>query len=427
MKYKRVKLPHGGTLHYVKNNISKTSMIEVLFNCGSREDTVPGLAHFTEHMFFTGTDKLTKEEITKKYFDFINVNAYTGYTEIVFTGNVFTREFEDYISTVKMLITDSTFTQEAVDKEIKVVQQEIARYKDKYNRHAYTFNAFNLTKSDIVKEDVLGTEESVASIKSQDVKDYVKKYFVADNMEIYVSSPLSFAKVKSLIIKNLGSKLPRNKDFKKMPNYIFNIENDNFVALQSKDLDKCYIHLNFAFNRFATDFEFKSKFDLVKSMINDFSEGVSKELRINKSLIYGGVFDDEFTDKYALTTFETECDKENVNEVISTIAEYVDKINKEGFTKEQLEKAKRKFDYREDAKEPKVQKDLKKLYNFKYYDKIVDEKWIKKIKMETTLEEVNNIFKEVFVNNPRVSLSVYGDIAKKDLISKAKFDKLFIK
>ena len=123
MKYKRVKLPNGGVLNYVKNNITKTSMVEILFNCGSRGDTIPGLAHFTEHMFFTGTDKLSKEQITKKYFDFISVNAYTGYTEIVFTGNVFTREFEDYISTVSMLITESTFSQEAVDKEIKVVQQ----------------------------------------------------------------------------------------------------------------------------------------------------------------------------------------------------------------------------------------------------------------------------------------------------------------
>ena len=427
MKYKRVKLPNGATLCYVKNNISKTSTVDVLFNCGSRCDTIPGLAHFTEHMFFTGTDKFTKEQISKKYFDFINVNAYTNYMCITFTGNVFTREFKDYLSTVAMLITESTFTQEAVDKEIKVVQQEIARYKDKFNRHAYSHNAFNLTNSKIVTDDVLGTEESVASIKSKDVKEYVKKYFVSDNMEVYVSSPLSFATVKKMVVKNLESKLPRNKQFKKMPNFIFSIENDNFVSLKNKDLDKCYISLNFVFDRLYTDLEFKNKFGLVTSIINDFSEGVGKELRINKSLIYGGGFDIEYTDKYALTTFETECDKKNVNEVVSTIAEYVEKISKEGFTQDQLDKAKRKYDYKEDSMEPRVGKDLKKLYNFKYYDKIIDEKWIKKIKMETTLDEVNAYFKEVFVNNPRVSLSVYGDIDKKQLLTKAKLNKLFNK
>ena len=124
MKYTKIKLPNGGNLCYTKNDISKTTAIEIIFNCGARCDTIPGLAHFTEHMFFTGTDKMSKEEISKKYFDFINVNAFTDFTRIGFEGNVFTNEFEDYVSTVAMLINESTFKQEAVDKEIKVVQQE---------------------------------------------------------------------------------------------------------------------------------------------------------------------------------------------------------------------------------------------------------------------------------------------------------------
>ena len=427
MKYKRIKLPHGATLCYVKNDISKTSSVEILFDCGSRCESIPGLAHFTEHMFFTGTDKFSKEQITKKYFDFINVNAFTNYMGIAFTGNVFTREFKDYLSTVAELITESTFTQEAVDKEVKVVQQEIARYKDKFNRHAYAHNMYNLTKSKIISDDVLGTEESVATIKSKDVKDYVKKYFIADNMEVYVSSPLSFGKVKKLVVANLESKLSRDKKFKKLPNFIFNIENDNFVALKNKDLDKCYIRLNFVNNRTFLDFEFKSKYKLVSSIINDFSEGVMKDLRLHKSLVYGGGFDYEFTDKYSLVTFGTECDKDNVNEVVSTLAEYIQKVGKEGFTQEQLDKAKRKFEFKEDSKEPRVSKDLNKLYNFKYYDRIIEKKWLKKLIVESTLEEVNACFKEVFFNNPRVSLSVYGDIDKKQLITKAKLNKMFVK
>ena len=425
MKYKRVKLPNGGVLNYVKNNISKTSMIEIMFNCGSRCDTIPGLAHFTEHMFFTGTDTMTKEEISKKYFDFIYVNAFTNYAQIAFEGNVLTNELEDYVSTVEMLINKSTFTQEAVDKEIPVVQQEIALYKDKYDWISESDNYFNLTKDETAKNEIIGTEASVGSIKSKDVKDYVKKYFIANNMEVYVSSPLSLSKVKSIVVKKLESKLPKNNKFKKLPNYVFKIENANFLSLKHKDIGKSYLYLNFNFDKYAKDHEFVAKFELLTSMINDASEGIAKDLRIEKSLIYSGKFENEFTDDYGLTTFKTECEKGNVNKVVETIAEYIKRKAEQGFSEEELNKAKRKFNYKDESKEPRVKDEMKKLYEYKYFDKIIDKEQIKKWKQQTSLDEINTIFKSVFAVNPRVSLSVFGDIDKKELISKAKFDKLF--
>ena len=51
-RYKQINLSKGGKLYYVKNNISKSTMVRISFDCGSRVDTIPGLAHFTEHMFF---------------------------------------------------------------------------------------------------------------------------------------------------------------------------------------------------------------------------------------------------------------------------------------------------------------------------------------------------------------------------------------
>ena len=413
MKYKRVKLPNGGTLHYVKNNISKTSMIEIVFDCGSRCDTIPGIAHFTEHMFFTGTTKLSKEETMKKYFDFVSVNAYTNFSVIAFEGNVLTNEFADYVSTVEMLINESTFTQEAVDKEIPVVQQEIALYKDKYEWTSEFFNAYNLTKDNTAKNEMIGTEESVASIKSQDVKDFVRKYFIANNMNIYVSSPLSLSKVKDIVVKNLESKLANNKDFKKLPNYVFTIKDDKFLSLQHKDIGKSYLYLNFVFDKFANNHEFIAKFELLTSMINDISKGVNKVLRVDKSLIYSGKFENEFADTYGLTTYKTECEKDNVNKVVETIFEYIKLKAKEGFTEAELKHAKRKYNYKEQAKEPRVRTEMKKLYDYKFFDKIISKEQIKKWKNETTLEEINSMFKEVFASNDRVSLTVFGDIDKK--------------
>ena len=424
MKYKNYILPYGVKLRYVKNNISKTTNVEITFDCGSRCEKIPGLAHFTEHMFFTGTKNLNKEEVTKKYFDFINVNASTNYNRIRFVGNVLTKEFEDYCSTVAMLITESTFSQKNVDKEIGIVQQEIARYEDKFNFHATAFNDYNISGLEEYKYKMLGTKDTVASIKSKDVKEYVKKYFVLENMEVYVSSPLSLKKVKDIIVKTLVAKLKSNKEFKELPLYNFQVNNTNFLTIETKDIKKSYIYLNFPINRKDDDFEFKKKFGLAVYMMNDHSEGISKEIRLNKSLVYGCSFYTTFTDKKGLITFVTECEKKNVNAVIETVAEYIKNLLKNGFTAEQLRKAKRLYKHRDDAEEPSVGRELSNLKDYKYFGKAISNKWLKKLALSTTLEECNKYFKEVF-EKTEVSASIYGDATKEDVISKDELIKLF--
>ncbi len=424
MKYKNYILPHGGKLRYVKNNISKTTTVEINFDCGARCEKIPGLAHFTEHMFFTGTKDLNKEQVTKKYFDFIRVNASTYYTRIRFIGNVLTKEFEDYCSTVAMLITESTFTQKAVDKEIEIVQQEIARYQDKFNFHSGNFNDYNVTGQDEYKFEILGTKETVGSIKSKDVKEFVEKYFVLENMDMYVSSPLSFKKVKNIILKTLCSKLKSNKDFEELPLYNFKIKNTNFLAVETKDIKKSYIYINFPINRKDDDFEFKRKFGLALRMMNDHSEGISKEIRLNKSLVYGCHFSTMYNEKQGLVTFVTDCEKKNVNAVIETVAEYIKNVLTNGFTAEQLKKAKRLYKHGEDAEEPNVNKELNVLKDYKYYGKVISEKWLKKLALSATLEECNQCFNEVF-KNCEVSATIYGDATKEEVVSKEKLNELF--
>ena len=81
----------GLTLLYEVNTINKSTSIEIAFDCGSRCDgKLAGLSHFCEHMFFTGTDELSRQEVSKRYFDFIKTNAFTSNTQIAFTHIRFT-------------------------------------------------------------------------------------------------------------------------------------------------------------------------------------------------------------------------------------------------------------------------------------------------------------------------------------------------
>ena len=65
-----------------------------------------------------------------------------------------------------------------------------------------------------------------------------------------------------------------------------------------------------------------------------------------------------------------------------------------------------------------------KLYQFKYYNKVLREKEAKKVIKATTLEECNALFREAF-ENPTVSMLVYGNAKKKDIMTKTEFNQLF--
>ena len=245
-------------------------------------------------------------------------------------------------------------------------------------------------------------------------------------MKVFVTSPMSLNKVKSIIEKHLISKLPYDEKFEKLPLFVDCVKNETFKHLESKNIGKNYIYINFKNDHNLYDFKYRAKVSLLLDMMNDIATGVMKMLREERSLVYGSRFYREIVnDKESLITFYTECATKNVNPVIETVAEYFEKIAKNGFTVEQLKQAKRTDKYNQDTKEPTVYRDLWQLKDFVYYGRVLKRE-IPKLMKKVTLEECNELFKEIFLHN-KISYTIYGDIKKEDLISNEKFDELFIK
>jgi len=264
----------------------------------------------------------------------------------------------------------------------------------------------------------------VASITSKDVKSYVDKYFNANNLEVYICSPLRLGKVKKLVIKNLEDKLPVKSNFEKLPYHYLKIQPKNFYQIETKPIEKNYINIVFKHSHNRLDFNFMRKFSLVLDMINDYSEGMLNALRLKKSLVYNANISASYYNESGLVGFRTECDTENINNIFTTLADYFKNLIKNGFTPDQLKKAKRLYDFGEETKEIRLRRIMRKLYNFKDYGKIIKGKEAKKVILSTTLEECNALLREVFTS-PDVSALVYGAATKKDVMSKDEFTKLF--
>lgn len=416
------KFNSGLTLYYTNNKINNATSIEISFDCGSRCDgDIPGLSHFCEHMFFTGTDKMSKLEVSKRYFDFIKVNAYTSTDDIVFTGNIMTSKLPQYLDAVYDMICNSEFSSKAVEDEKKIVIQEIVQSKDNYARKAEELLQTDLYKLDYYAKSVLGSIESVSKITNKDVKKYVKKYFVNNNCYISICSPLSFNKVKSVIKNFFEQKMPVN-NLKPLPYREEKLLEGTEVNIHKADIEKSFLAIVFKSMHDGLDVKRKVALNIICNIIEDISDGLTKELRIDNGLIYSMGASYMVSKLNSFICVRTEISQENIKPCIDVIIDYIKKVAIEGFSKEQFNKELEIENYYWQTKIDSPNRMRENLMSYRFYQKFITDKTIHNIVKDIDLEYINEVAKELFTN-PMVQVFVYGNIDKKDVYTLSQIQK----
>lgn len=419
------KYSSGASLVYEINNINKITNIRISFECGSKCDNgVSGLAHFVEHMFFTGTKDKNKQEISKEYFEFVGVNAFTNSQEIRFGGNIFTNELGKYLSLVAKIINESTFSQKNVDEEKKVVLQEIVEDSDNYKHKASREASFQLYGEEYLKIGVLGNKKSVGAIESKTVKDFVKKYFVANNCYVYVVSPLPFNQVKKLVGDNLISKLRSNYNLV-LPKYNGTTVTDKWIVSNKKaDIDKNFLNISFKLNDgFNNDEKMIVAYTLTNIMSN-VTDGLLKKLRLEKGLVYSGYFYLDCNCDSSAIMFTTELAKENIKETIFTLAEYLKDLKQNGLDDNLIARDRRDtlYDLQSRVETPKdICYDLTTLRDF---GKIITDRDICNRRAKVSKRQLDDLIKEVF-GTSNVVCSILGNASKSDCLSTQELKTLF--
>ncbi len=408
------KFDSGLMLLYETNNINKSTSIEISFDCGARCDgKISGLSHFCEHMFFSGTNKLSKQEVTKRYFDFIKTNAFTTNSNITFTGSIVTRRLAEYLSCVQDMICNSTFKASAIEEEKKIVIQEIVQASDNHIRIADELYSYDIYEQEHYKNGVLGSKESVNQIKSKDVKNYVNKYFVKNNCIIYICSPLSFSKVKDIVKKHFDDKMPSN-NLEKLPYCENKLIDAERVTINHKKIDKNFLSITFKFKRNGPDLKYRVMLGAICNIIDDISDGLTKELRLDNSLIYGMGSDYMVNKVNSYLELRTEISKENIKPCLDIIIDYINRLRANGFTKEQFLKELEKDEYYWQTKVITPSNILNILTRYRFYGKFINDESVHKQVQSLKLAELNETMKDLF-NDAKIQLFVYGNANKRDV------------
>lgn len=199
-------LPNG--LRVVcRPRVGMVSYIGVVVNAGSRDEDSDheGLAHFVEHTIFKGTDKRRAWQISSRMESVGGeLNAYTSKEEtMVFTNAPIGNE-DRALELLSDLVSSSVFPDAEIDKEREVIVEEIYSYLDSPSDRVYDEFEELAYKGSGLSHNILGTPSSVRAITGYDCREFLRRFYVPENMVVYCVTPLSVEVILKKVEKFFG-------------------------------------------------------------------------------------------------------------------------------------------------------------------------------------------------------------------------------
>lgn len=203
-----------GLRYAVKRSGNAVGYCSLTIKCGTRDEGGfhSGIAHFTEHTLFKGTERKSARVISS-YLDKLGgeLNAFTTKEEIVLHSTVLKEDLGKAASLLLELATSPTFPEEEVSIEKGVVIDEINSYKDSPADDVYDKFEEALFEGHPLGRSILGTAASVKKITGKELKLFTKEHFVPANMALAIVADIDERRMEENVLKLAG------KVFTKVP------------------------------------------------------------------------------------------------------------------------------------------------------------------------------------------------------------------
>lgn len=162
----------------------------------SKETIVPeGIAHFLEHKLFEEPDVNIFDEFAKlgSY-----VNAFTSNTQTAYLFSCVDKFYEN-LKLLLCFVQDPYFTDENVEKEKGIIQQEIRMYNDSSDWKVYTNCLSGMYVKHPVKIDIAGTVESIRDINKDLLYKCYNTFYNPSNMLLFMIGDIDLEKAVNII------------------------------------------------------------------------------------------------------------------------------------------------------------------------------------------------------------------------------------
>lgn len=172
------------------------------FSTGSRHEpeNLCGMTHFTEHILFKGTRSRSSFEIASS-FDRMGgyVNAYTERELVCLYCVVPFKYTEKALEILCDMVSDSTFEQKEIEKELQVIKSEIISAADDSEEAALDAVSQAVWPSQKISGSISGTVEDVEKITRKDLLSWYEKRFVHGKLTVSITGNFNVEKVRQIL------------------------------------------------------------------------------------------------------------------------------------------------------------------------------------------------------------------------------------
>ena len=243
-----------------------------------------GIAHFLEHKLFDESEGDISDKFAHLGSD---VNAYTSFNQTAYLFNT-SDNFYESLELLINFVQSPYFTDENIEKEKAIIEQEIDMYKDDSGWRVY-FNCLNaMYKDHPIKIDIAGTPDSIEKINKELLYKCYNTFYHPTNMVLAIVGDLSFEKIIDVVDKS------ERKDYEKLQNI------ERFLPEEGKLINKALIEEKMMISTPLFNIAFKDlqcgligleqiKKDLITNMILEILFGSS-------SIFYNKLYDEGLID-----------------------------------------------------------------------------------------------------------------------------------
>jgi len=221
----------------------RSVVIGIWVKVGSRNETIDknGISHFLEHMFFKGTKKRTAKQVAIEI-DSLGgeLNAFTSREITTFYVKVLDEYLEQGIELLSDLFMNSTFPESDIEKEKKVVKEEIKMVEDTPDDYVHDlFNQF-IWGNKGLGQSILGRRETIREFTRNDLISHIRKYYGTKDIIVSCAGKYEDEKMMSLLKKYLGH-LRRGSE----PDRSIGETFKSGMSIISKDLAEAHLCMGF--------------------------------------------------------------------------------------------------------------------------------------------------------------------------------------
>lgn len=196
--YQKTILPCGVRL--LTEEVPGFSSVAIGFwvNVGSKKEAhaEAGMSHLLEHLLFKGTHKRTAREIAE-LLDSVggHLNAFTSKEHTCYYAKVLAEHFPLAFDVLADMFLNPKLALEDVEREKKVVQEEINMYEDSPDELVHDLLAQSVWSQHPLGRPVLGTRKSVAQLSQQQIHAFFQRHYTPSNLVIAVAGNIKHNQV----------------------------------------------------------------------------------------------------------------------------------------------------------------------------------------------------------------------------------------